>query len=185
MKIMVFENKFVQYSKDKQESLLMILGGVLGITLAAQITILLQPVPITLQTFAILLVGMLYGPKRGMQTVLIYVCAGVVGLPVFAHCSGGIHILLGPTGGYILGFVPAAAFTGYLLQRGWIKHPISIFSAALFGVILLFIPGYLVLANFIGYQQAYYTGVAPFYLVELCKLITLTWIAQFFWRRKI
>lgn len=186
MEAMRFESKFA-YAIEQSQTLknaMVILAGSFLIALAAQITLPIQPVPITLQTFAVLFVGMFFGPKVGSKMVLAYLCEGCCSLPVFANFSGGLHVLFGPTGGYLLGFVPATILTGYLLQMGLAKYRITIFLAASLGTILLFIPGYLVLAKFTGYRHAYTLGVAPFYIIELFKLTILTIITPFFWRQK-
>ena len=159
-----------------------ILFGSLLLGFAAQITIPLTPVPITLQTFAALFIGMIFGPRMGWKIIAAYLIEGVCGLPVFANFSFGPHVLLGPTGGYLLGFIPAAIVTGYLLQNGWAKHRLTIFLAALLGMLALFIPGYLVLASFVGFHNAYLFGVAPFYLADGCKVILLTATVPYFWK---
>ena len=116
--------------------------------------------------------------------ILAYLCEGICGLPVFANFTCGIHILIGPTGGYLLGFIPAAFVAGYLLQSGWARNSITIFTTATLSTIILFIPGYLFLAKFIGFHQAYLLGIEPFYLVEACKIVILTLITPLFWHPK-
>ena len=139
--------------------------------------------PVTLQSFAALFIGMAVGPEMSIKIILAYLIEGVCGLPVFANFSWGLPVLLGPTGGYLFGFIPAAALAGYLLQNGFAKHRITIFLAALLATIVLFIPGYLVLAKFIGLRNAYKFGVAPFYLVEIGKLIFFTMITPYLWQK--
>lgn len=160
-----------------------IIFGTIFIAVAAQITIPMQPVPVTLQSFAALLIGMAFGSKMGTTIILAYLLEGILGLPVFANFSWGLHVFFGPTGGYLIGFIPAAFLAGYLLEHGWAKHRLSIFFAAFFGTLALFIPGYLVLSNYVGSQNAYTFGVAPFYAVEFCKLIVFTLITPYFWRQ--
>lgn len=159
-----------------------VLFGSLLLGLAAQITIPLTPVPITLQAFAALFIGMIFGSKMGWKIVAAYLIEGACGLPVFANFSFGIPVLLGPTGGYLLGFIPAAIVTGYLLEHGWASHRLTIFLAALLGMITLFIPGYFVLAYFVGFHNAYLFGIAPFYLADSCKIILLTVSVPYFWK---
>ncbi|MBI0434969.1 biotin transporter BioY [Roseomonas sp. KE0001] len=98
---------------------LLALGGSLAIAASAQVQVPLQPVPMTLQSLVVLLVGMAYGPRLGAATLALYLAEGLVGLPVFAGFKAGPAALLGPTGGYLLGFLPAAALAGALAARGW------------------------------------------------------------------
>lgn len=180
-----YESKLIATGKNKiLRNIGIALFGSILLAISAQITIPIQPVPVTLQTFAVLLIGMAFGPKMGTTIILAYLVEGILGLPVFADFSWGLPILLGPTGGYLLGFIPAAFVAGYLLQKGWVRHRITIFLAAVLGTITLIIPGYLVLANFVGFHNAYLFGVAPFYIVEACKLAVFTLITPIFWRQK-
>ncbi len=99
------------------------------------------PVPITLQTFFIFLAGALLGKYLGALSQLIYLLLGVVGLPVFAKGSSGIGALLGPSGGYLVGFIPAAFLVGYLLERRE-KPPLGlIFLAMVVGLLAIYLPG--------------------------------------------
>ncbi len=97
----------------------LLLFGSLFIALTAQISFNIGPVPITGQTLGVLLVGMLYGSKRGAATLLTYLIEGAVGLPVFAGGTFGVAVLAGPTGGYLAGFIVAAFVVGWLAERGW------------------------------------------------------------------
>lgn len=173
----------ITQSKTLNEIILILLGSVF-IACASQATLPLSPIPITLQTLAIMLIGVTMDAKISGKIVLAYLCEGAVGLPVFADFSAGIHVLFGPTGGYLFGFIPAAMFTAYLCQNGFAKYRVTAWLAALLGTTLLFIPGYLVLANFIGWHNAYLFGVAPFYLIEFFKLIILATITPLFWKIK-
>lgn len=95
-----------------------LVGAGAGLTaLAAQIVVPLQPVPFTLQTFSVLLVGAALGSLRGALSMLVYLAAGLVGVPVFASATGGAHVVLGATGGYLVGFVVAAGMVGWIVER--------------------------------------------------------------------
>ncbi|MCS6774751.1 MAG: biotin transporter BioY, partial [Thermoflexales bacterium] len=98
-----------------REVLVVLLGSWL-VALLAQVTIPLQPVPITGQTFGVLLVGAALGARRGAMAMLVYLAQGLLGLPFFAGGASGIGRLLGPTGGYLVGFVFAAALVGWLSE---------------------------------------------------------------------
>jgi len=186
MEAIQFESRLIYKTKHNQvlKNIMTVMLGSFLLAVSAQITLPIQPVPITLQSFAALFMGMAFGPKMGSKIVLAYLCEGVLGLPVFANFSWGLHVLLGPTGGYLLGFIPAAILSGYLLQTGWARYRATIFFATLFGTMALFLPGYLMLVKFVGFHNAYLLGIAPFYMVEACKLFVFTIITPLFWRRK-
>ncbi len=101
--------------------LILVIFGSAAIALGAQIAVVLpfSPVPVTAQTLVVLLVGALFGPRVGVLTVLAYIGQGAAGLPVFAGAKFGPAVLLGPTGGYLVGFAAAAAVCGYLARLGW------------------------------------------------------------------
>lgn len=162
-------------SKQKRlKEALLVLGGSFLIALAAQIRLPLTPVPITLESFAVLLLGSLYGVRLGLLTVCCYLFEGAIGLPVFAGFGSGFLYLFGPTGGYLFGFIPAVVVIGFLLERGWARSGITAFFAALCGDILLLSCGVLFLSNFIGLHQAFMLGVMPFLLIEFAKLLALS-----------
>jgi|SRR3989338_5498840 len=152
---------------------LIFIGSIL-IALSAQMTIPLLPIPITLQTTAVLLLSILFGPSIGSSIIIIYLAEGLLGIPVFAHYSSGLPILLGPRGGYLLGFLPASIIAGYLAQQNIFRHPIMIFLNICISTFIIFIVGMIVLAHFVGWQKAYLLGVAPFYVTEFIKIMALT-----------
>lgn len=121
-------------------SLLVLLGSVL-IAASAQIQVPLWPVPITGQTFAVLVVGMAFGWRLGAVTLLLYIGEGMAGLPVFANFGAGPGILLGPTGGYLIGFVLGAALAGYLAERGWDRGFWLTLSAMILGSFVIVFSG--------------------------------------------
>src|SRR4051794_39821492 len=98
---------------------LLAIGGSLALAASAQILVPIQPVPMTLQSLVVLLIGAAYGWRLGAATVLLYLAEGLCGMPVFAGFRAGPAVLIGPTGGFLLGFVPAAALAGWLAARGW------------------------------------------------------------------
>lgn len=121
----------------------LIIAGSLFIALFSRISIPVgfSPVPITGQTFAVLLVGGVLGSTRGTLAVLAYLAEGLSGLPVGASGGFGIVWLLGPTGGYLLGFIAAAFITGWLAERGWDRSPGRTMLAMTLGTTAIFIPG--------------------------------------------
>src|SRR5690606_16484525 len=103
-------------------NMLLAVGGSLLLTLSAKINVPFYPVPMTMQTFAVLLIGAAFGWRLGTATVLLYLAQGAAGLPVFAGTPEkgiGLLYLMGPTGGYLVGFAVAAAVVGWLAERGW------------------------------------------------------------------
>ena len=164
--------------------LVLVVFGSAVIALSAQLSIRLPlaitPVPITGQTLAILLVGALYGSKRGPATVLLYLAEGVAGLPVFAGGSGGALHLLGPTGGYLVGFVLAAFITGVLSERGWDRRWAMTALAMTFGTIALFVPGLIWLA-FWPYE-VFTAGLWPFLPGAVIKIALATALLPQGWK---
>ncbi|MBE9102029.1 biotin transporter BioY [Vacuolonema iberomarrocanum] len=164
---------------------LLILGGSLFIAGAAQIAIPLlpfSPVPITGQTFAVLLVGAALGSKRGALCVLTYLTQGAVGLPVFTGAGAGIATLAGPTGGYLIGFMFAAYLTGWLAERGWDRRLQTNFLAMLLGNLVLYTFGLAWLGVLVGYDKVLALGLWPFIPGDLLKLAIATGLLPFAWK---
>ncbi|MCH4825225.1 biotin transporter BioY [Planococcus halocryophilus] len=143
----------------------------------AQITIPLPLVPITGQTLAIGLAATILGAKYGTLSVLIYLGLGAVGIPVFAQMSGGLGSLFGPTGGYLIGFLPAAFIIGYYLEKtsytfmnALIANVIGMFITLTVGTIWL-----MMFAN-LSWTGAFMGGFFPFILVGLIKAALAAWI---------
>ncbi len=142
----------------------LVVGGSIVIALCAQAAIHLpfSPVPITLQTLGILLIGSLLGSKKGALCILAYLVEGVTGLPVFADGKFGVVVLLGPTGGYLLGFVVAAFVVGWLTERGWDKRYWTTVIAMISGTVLIYVFGLVWLANFVSSEMLWKAGLLPF-----------------------
>ena len=119
---------------------LMVLGGSLFIALAAQISVPIFPVPMTLQTLAVLIVGLSYGSRLGALTVLTYLAEGAMGLPVFANAGNGAAFF-GPTAGFLIGFVGLAWLVGFASERGLAKGVVSSALIAAGASLLLYVPG--------------------------------------------
>lgn len=115
--------------------IVLMVAGSLFVAICAQIQVPLQPVPITMQTFAALVVGMAYGARLGAATLLLYLIEGAIGLPVFAAFNSGLLNLA--SGGYIIGFVLAAGVVGWLAQRGWDRNTPTTALAMLIGNIVI------------------------------------------------
>ena len=152
---------------------MLVIGGSALVALLAQVAIPLpfSPVPLTGQTFAVLLVGMLLGSARGSLAVLLYLMEGAVGLPVFAGGGAGLARLAGPTGGYLVGFVFAAFVVGFLAKRGWDRSVWRAGAAMLVGNALIYAVGLPWLSHFVGTQRAFFLGLCPFVVGDCVKLV--------------
>lgn len=162
----------------------LVIGGSLLIALCAQIAIPLpfSPVPITGQTLAVLLIGALLGSQRGGLCLLAYLVEGTAGLPVFAGGKAGLAHLLGPTGGYLVGFIAAAHITGLLAERGWDRRMGTTLLAMLLGNAAIYALGLLWLARFVGGERVLASGLLPFIPGDLLKLILGTMFLPSKWK---
>ncbi len=155
--------------------LLLIFGFTAVTALSAQIAFYIGPVPITGQTFAVLLAGALLGSKRGALSQLTYLGVGAMGAPIFAGWQGGPAVLLGPTGGYLVGFVAAAFAVGFLAERGWDHRIWSMAMAMLIGNIVIYAFGLPWLATwltrFSPESSVLAVGLYPFIPGDLLKLV--------------
>ena len=153
----------------------LILAGALLIFLTARISIVLpgNPVPFTMQNFGILVVGGALGLRRGGVAALLYVALGVVGLPFFAEGKGGLSVIWGATGGYLLGFVVAAALVGRLAELGWDRRIGGAIGATALGTAVIYAIGVPWLAVVTGMPagEAIATGLVPFLLGDILKLL--------------
>ncbi|MFB2532592.1 biotin transporter BioY [Paracoccus sp. p4-l81] len=149
---------------SRAQMVMMVLAGSGLIALSAQITLPMVPVPMTLQTLAISLIGLAYGARLAAATVIAYLAEGAIGLPVFANGAGGIAPLIGPTAGFLWGFVGMAWLTGWLVERGLDRGLARLFLAALIPAALLFVPGVVVLKLVLGmgWGAAIAAGATPF-----------------------
>ena len=141
---------------------LLVVVGTLLLAVSAKVQVPFWPVPMTMQTLAVLLVGVAYGSRLGTATVLAYLAEGLAGLPVFAGSAAGAAYLAGPTGGYLVGFVAAAALAGALAERGWARIPVRAAALFVLGHAVLFVPGVLWLATLTGWDRAVALGLVPF-----------------------
>ena len=152
-------------------SVVLIALGTALLTLSAKVNLPLPYVPMTLQTLVVLVIGAAYGWRLGSATIIAYLAEGAMGLPVFAGPAAGLVPLLGPTAGYLFGFVAAAFVTGWLSERGWDRSVPRLFVAMGIGHILILAAGFLWLAFGIklGAERAWLVGVVPFIAGSLIK----------------
>jgi biotin transport system substrate-specific component len=158
---------------------LLVCGGAGLVAVCAQISFHLgfTPVPITGQTFAVLLVGASLGSLRGTASLLLYLLVGLAGAPVYSEQKHGWDVASGSTGGYLVGFIVAAALTGWLAERGWDRRLSSSISAMLTGSVVIYAFGLLWLHHWLGvhnFGQSWKTtledGLYPFVAGDMIKL---------------
>ena len=171
----------------KKEALLydsvMIIGATIFIALSAQFafSVPFSPVPITGQSFAVILTGALLGSRRGALAVILYLLEGISGIPVFAQAQAGLIYLFGPTGGYLLGFIPAAFLTGSLAEKGWGKNLLSAIAMMTIGIIVIFVSGLSVLTVFFDDNNLLAVGLYPFLPGAIIKIIFSALVFRFGW----
>ena len=158
------------WRQDAVRDAVLVVGFTIMLALVAQIRVPLPstPVPITGQTFGVLLIGACLGSRRGVAATLLYLVAGSAGLPVFADWSHGL-LWKFSSGGYIIGFVPAAYVVGWLAERGWDRGP-WLMVAMLLGNVVLYVPGLYQLSFFVPHDKVLTFGLYPFIPGDLIKL---------------
>ena len=162
-----------QHSWVFDAALVVVFSAFVGLT--AQVAIPLWPVPLTLTTLGVLFTGAVLGSKRGALALLLYLAEGAVGLPVFAGGAGGVACALGPTGGYLVGFVVAAGVVGLLAERGWDRRPIWAALAMVVGNLIIYVFGVTWLAVFLGdLGTALVQGMLIFIPGDLVKIVVAT-----------
>ena len=159
----------------------LVIGGTAILALSAKIKIPLGAVPFTMQTFVVLVLGMVYGRRLAAGTVLLYLGEGAVGLPVFAS-GGGFAYFFGPTAGFLLSFLVAAALLGDLAERGWGRTFASTIAAMLIGTAVIFAGGLSWLGYLIGFEKAVTVGFVPFIFSETAKIILAALVMPACWR---
>lgn len=146
-----------------------VLLGTLFLALSSWIEVPMYPVPMTMQTFAVTLVGAVYGWRLGAVTILAWLGEAMIGLPVLAGGAGGLAHFDGPTLGYLVAFPIAGALVGYLAERGWTHNVALGFVAMLLGNALCLVIGGAYLSSLIGFEAALAAGVTPFILGGILK----------------
>ncbi|MFV9509691.1 biotin transporter BioY [Tepidibacillus sp. LV47] len=147
------------------------------IAILAQLSIPIGPVPITLSIFGVFLSAGLLGPKMGTISVILYILLGAIGVPVFANFSGGIHVLLGKTGGYLFGYIIATYFIGKFFEKSKDKsiryRSIHFIVLSLIGLVIIYTLGAIQLKYVLNlsWAKAFEFGVAPFILFDIIKIV--------------
>ena len=161
------------------KSLLIIVLGSVALTISAKIKIPFYPVPMTMQTFVVMFLGLSFGYKIGLATVSLYLFEGIIGLPVFSNSPErgiGLVYFTGPTMGYLIGFLLASYLASFVNSK---DNLFKIFIKLIIAVSTIYLLGIIWLGTLIGWEKPIYSlGVAPFLLAELFKILLLTLIAK-------
>lgn len=167
------------------DSVLVTLGaGVVAAAAQVSLPLPFTPVPITGQTFAVVLVGASLGASRGMASLVLYVLVGIAGAPVYADGAHGWAVLSGATGGYLVGFVAAAAVTGLLAERRWDRRFSSAVAAMLTGNVVIYLVGvpWLAIVLDTGLERTLELGLYPFVPGDVLKLYLAGLLLPGAWR---
>ncbi|HUF86979.1 MAG TPA: biotin transporter BioY [Thermohalobaculum sp.] len=163
--------------------------GIAALTIAAKLKVPFWPVPVTMQTFAVLTIGAAYGLRLGVVTVLAYLAIGALGFDVFTASSAqssGIAYMMGPTGGYLVGFALAAGLLGWLARLGWDRSHLRMAAAMLIGNLVIYLPGLLWLGQLFAAEHGWATvldwGLWPFLLGDALKLALAALIMPLAWK---
>jgi biotin transport system substrate-specific component len=164
--------------------LLLVLFGSLLVAASAQVSVPMWPVPMTLQTLAISVIGLTMGARLAAATLVVYLGQGAMGLPVFAGGAAGLPYMMGTTGGFLLGFIAMAWLTGFIAERGFGRGLGRLFVAAYVPALLLFVPGVLWLwaVTPLDLERAIIAGAVPFQLGGLVKSAIAALIVAGGWR---
>ena len=171
----------IQINKKIRNVVITIFGTII-LTISAKIQTPLVPVPVTMQTFAVLLLGMTFGYKIATATVILYLIEGAFGLPVFAK-GGGLIYFQGPTSGYLFGFVIGAFFSGYLRINSdplltFLKLILSVSFIYLLGLIWLWVNLNFYSGKELSFYAIFEIGAKPFLVIETYKLLILTVLSK-------
>ncbi|UGY09785.1 biotin transporter BioY [Phyllobacterium pellucidum] len=148
---------------------LAVLIGTAFLAVSSWVSVPMIPVPVTMQTFAVTMVGALYGWRLGGLTVIAWLIEAMMGMPVLAGGAFGLAPFVGPTAGYLFAFPVVAAFVGYLAERGLTRNPWSSFAVMLLGNALCLVLGASWLVHLFGLETAWVSGVAPFIVGGILK----------------
>lgn len=162
-------------------ALVLACSALIALSAQAAVPLPFSPVPVSGQTLAVLLIASALGRRLGSAAIVAYLAEGAMGLPVFAGGIGGPAALVGPTGGYLLGFLPAAWVCGALAERGWDRNVLGMVASMIAGEIVLFATGLYWLSRYVGPATKWSMGLLPFLPGEAAKIaiaaatLPLTW----------
>jgi biotin transport system substrate-specific component len=165
-------------------NVLLVVAASLITAAAAQLEVRLPwtPVPVTGQTFAVLLCGVVLGARRAFAAQCLYLLEGACGLPFFAGGAAGIVRLFGPTGGYLIAFPFAAAITGAFAENAWDRKPFTMFLAMLAGSLIIFTLGLAQLSRYVPANALLAAGLLPFLPGDLIKSLLAAGVFPIVWK---
>ncbi|MDP1608193.1 MAG: biotin transporter BioY [Chlamydiales bacterium] len=173
----VVESK--EQSLLKDVSLVILSSLLLALSSKVSIPLFFTPVPITIQNSLILLLAVLLGPRKGGAVVASLLAQTVMGFSVLSSGAVGLASFVGPTGGYLVGYLASAVLTGWLMERVFQRTVVHAFCAMLMGNVLVYLLGAGFLSTIIGVKAAFWLGVAPFILGDLWKLLATAKLLQY------
>ena len=161
----------------------LVVAGTLFVVLCARVVIPTQPVPFTGQTFGVLLVGGALGFRRGIASLLLYLAIGALGVPVFAQGAAGLAVIQGASGGYLIGFVVAAAIIGRLAELGWDRRIGGALAMMAIGTAIIYAIGvpWLKVATGLPWADALSAGMTKFLIWDAAKLAVAAGIFPLAW----
>ena len=161
-------------------------GGSLLLWASAKLQVPFHPVPMTMQTFVVLMIGTAYGWRLGAATIFLYLMQGALGMPVFAgtpEMGIGLAYMIGPTGGYLIGYLAAAIATGMLAGLGWDRRASTVVLSMVIGNVLIYVFGLTWLGIVVGWDKPVLSwGLTPFIPGDVLKLILAAVILPLTWR---
>tara|TARA_Y100000590_G_scaffold227087_1_gene256424 strand:+ start:20 stop:586 length:567 start_codon:yes stop_codon:yes gene_type:complete len=152
------------------KNIILVFLGTILLSVSSKVQVPFWPVPMTMQTFVVFIIGMSYGSKLALTTLLLYLLEGALGLPVFAK-GGGLLYLTGPTAGYLYGMMFAAWLIGKFADLGYNNSYLKSLKSLLIGTLIIFLFGVGYLGSIIGFDKALAAGLYPFLLSELFKIL--------------
>lgn len=163
----------------------MMLVAVVFLAFLSNLYIPLWPVPITGQTFGIFLIAFWFGSRKGLLTIALYVLAGIIGFGVFAQHSSGMGVIVGPTGGYIMGFLVAVLVVGYLIEKGFGRTKTSVLYCMVVGNVIIYILGLIGLKLYFadaGLLKILTIGIFPFLIGDAIKIGAAVALFPYLWK---
>lgn len=166
--------KFGKYSLFFDSAVVIFASLLIGLFSQFELIIPFSPVPLTLQTFAVLLCGLILGKTRGAISVILYLIEGASGLPFFAGGGFGVRYIFGPSGGYLLGFICAAYLSGLFAELNFTKNYFKTLIALIISNFSIYIFGLFYLSIFVGSKLVFELGLYPFLVSDLIKIVFLS-----------